>query len=240
MTEAAFWGLVTGSSLVIGAVVTFIARPRDRVVGLVMAFGAGALISAVAYEMLGEAVAEGDTEGVVIGLLAGSLVFFLGDTLIDNLGASQRKHIRGEEEEGQPLAIVLGTVLDGVPESLVLGISLIDGGGASIALVGATFMSNLPEAIAATSGLEKRRWSRGPILLMWTGIMLVTAVASAFGFAVFENSTATGVWVEAFAAGAILTMLADAMIPEAYKHGGRLAGVVLVLGFVASLSLTLA
>lgn len=115
MAEAAFWGLITGSSLVIGAIVTIIARPRELVVGLIMAFGAGALISAVAYEMLGEAVAEGDTEGVVIGLLAGSLVFFLGDTYIDSLGASQRKHIQGEENEGQPMAIVLGTILDGVP-----------------------------------------------------------------------------------------------------------------------------
>jgi ZIP family zinc transporter len=241
MAEAALWGLLAASSLVFGAVTALTIRLSHRVIGLVMAFGAGALISAVAYEMLGEAVAEGDSERVVIGLLTGSLVFYGADTVISRMGASQRKRIQEHDPaEGQPQAIVLGTVLDGIPESLVIGMSLVDGGGASVALIAATFISNVPESIAATAGLKSRGWSSVGILAMWIGIAAVSAAAAALGYAIFEDATQTGTWIEAFAAGAILTMLADAMIPEAYEASGRTAGVVLVMGFVASLSLTLA
>jgi ZIP family zinc transporter len=208
-------------------------------VGLVLAFGAGALISAVAYELLGEAVFERDTSGVVLGLLAGALVYVLGDIFITRAGGGERKGAEAEEDSSG-LAIVLGTVLDGIPESFVLGLTLI-GGNVSLAFVAAVFVSNLPEAIGATSSLASSGWKAARIMAMWVGLATVCIVFAMLGYAVFESAEdATGQRVEAFAAGAMLAMLADTMMPEGFKQGGNWAGMATVFGFILAVTLRLA
>jgi zinc transporter, ZIP family len=233
MAESFAWGLLAGSSLVIGGLIALTVPLGRRVLGLVMAFGAGVLISAVSFELVSEAFHTSAGEGGVgLGLFLGATVFFVGDTIIDVRGGSQRKASSGTQEAGSALAIVLGIILDGIPESFVLGLSVLEAGAVSAAFLVAVFLSNLPEAIAATTGLAKAGWATGRILALWTVVMIVSGLAALAGYGLLDSaSPKTIAVVLAFAAGAILTMLADTMMPEAFEHGGRLAGVVTTFGF---------
>jgi ZIP family zinc transporter len=239
VSEAALWGLVAGSSLLIGAVVSFKLQPGHRTIGLLMGFGSGALISAIAYELVGDAFeAAGGSGAVAGGVAAGALTFFLGDLAIERRGGGGRKSSRAPRDTSQNRAIVLGTVLDGIPEGIVLGVALIGGGGGSVAMIGAVFMSNLPEAIAATSGLAQGGMSRRRLYRMWTVIMLVTAASALVGYGLFDNASAELIaFTQAFAGGALLVMLADTMMPEAFKEGGRPVGLLTALGFAVAFAL---
>jgi ZIP family zinc transporter len=208
----------------------------DRVLGLVMAFGAGVLISAVAYELFLEAteIAE-NRRWIATGLFAGALTFFVGDSLIDRMGGEGRKSMGGRQAGGAALAIVLGIVLDGIPESFVVGIDLLSGEGVSAAFIAAVFLSNLPESAAASSGLAKAGWQHSRIYALWAGVTLVAGVAAALGNGLFGDASPDAIaFVLAFAAGAILTMLADTMMPEAFERGGRWAGLLTTLGFATA------
>ncbi len=240
MAEALGWGLLAGSSLLIGGVLALTLPIGRRLLGLVMAFGGGVLISAVAYELVEEAFrTSAGGGGVALGLLAGSATFFAGDWLIASMGGGRRKHSGGDQAGGSGLAIVLGIVLDGIPESIVLGLSLLTGQGVSVAVIFAIFLSNLPEAIAASSGLAIAGWSRPRVLGLWLLLTVVTGLASLAGFALLGGaSPATVAFTLAFAGGAILTMLADTMMPEAFENGGRLVGVFTTLGFAVAFAVT--
>jgi zinc transporter, ZIP family len=230
---AAFgWGLLAASSLLIGGLLVLRVRVGGRALGLIMAFGAGVLISAVAYELVEEAFATSKGGGVAGGLAAGALVFFLGDTIIDRMGGDGRKSMAGGHEAGTALAIVLGIVLDGIPESAVIGLTILQGGTVSAAMLVAVFLSNLPEAIAATTGLRLSGWGTRQIIGLWLGVMLVSALASLAGYGLFDSASPSATaFVLSFAAGAILTMLADTMMPEAFERGGKLVGLATTLGF---------
>jgi len=243
--EGAFvWGLVAASSLVIGAVIAFLFHISTRVVGLIMGFGAGVLISAVAFDLIEEALAETSGHGTIaVGIFAGCLVFFLGDRAIDGLGGAERKDPEGVEPTeasgsgggGSSLSIVLGTVLDGIPESLVIGLTIFKGGAVGFAYLIAVFISNLPESISATSGLLAGGWSKQKALGMWIGIAIISAVASVLGYTLFQDASPDVLaFVLAFAGGAILTMLANTMMPEAFEHGGKLTGIAVTLGFAVA------
>jgi ZIP family zinc transporter len=234
---AAFgWGLVSASSLVIGSLVAIWLHIGLRLIGLIMAFGAGVLISAVAFDLIEEAADKSSGEGAVAwGLFIGCGVFFAGDWLISRMGGADRKDATGDQEGGSPLAIVLGTVLDGIPESMVIGLTIYEGGAVGAAYLAAVFISNLPEAISSTTGLLSSGWERSRVLWMWIGIAVISAIASLAGYGLFQDSSpATVAFVLAFAAGAILTMLANTMMPEAFEHGGKLVGVVTTVGFAVA------
>ena len=234
---AAFgWGLLSASSLVIGSLLAIWLKISLRVIGLIMAFGAGVLISAVAFDRVEEAAeTSSGAGGVALGLFVGCGVFFGGDLLISRLGGGDRKDATGDQADGSPLAIVLGTVLDGIPESMVIGLTIFQGGAVGAAYLSAVFISNLPEAISSTSGLLTGGWTKSRVLWMWVSIAVISAIASLAGYGLFQNASPTTVaFVLAFAAGAILTMLADTMMPEAFEHGGKLVGVVTTLGFAVA------
>jgi len=233
MGESFVWGIVAGSSLVLGGLLALRLRIGNRALGLVMAFGAGVLISAVAFELVHEAfVTSAGDGGVALGLFAGSTVFFLGDTLIGRLGGSGRKSSSGGQAAGSALAIVLGIVLDGIPESLVLGLTVLEAGTVSAAFLVAVFLSNLPESIAATTGLSRAGWRGSRIVWLWILVMAVSGLAALAGYALLDSaSPRTVAFVLAFAGGAILTMLADTMMPEAFEHGGKLVGLFTTFGF---------
>ena len=189
MWAALGWGLFAGSSLILGGVLALVLPIRERLLGLIMAFGAGVLISAVAYELVAEAFETSAGSGeIALGLAAGALTFFVGDLLVDRLGGGGRKKIRGSAGAGSALAIVLGIVLDGIPESAVIGLGLLEGTGVSVAVIAAVFLSNLPEAIAATTGLVSDGWTRGRILILWVVVTLVCGLASLLGYAVFDSA----------------------------------------------------
>jgi ZIP family zinc transporter len=240
VTEAFGWGLFGASSLLLGGVIAVLRPIGARVLGLVMAFGAGVLISAVAFELVEEAFQRsGLLSDVALGLFAGCAVYSLGDAAVDRLGGADRKSSGGEQASGAPLAIVLGIVLDGIPESAVLGLTLLEGGAISVAMLAAVFISNLPEAVAATSGLVTAGWKGVNVLGLWVGVMLVSALAALVGYALFDGASPSAIaFVLAFAGGAILTMLADTMMPEAFAHGGKLVGVFTTLGFATAFAIS--
>ena len=238
MLEAAFWGLVTGGSLWVGAALALL-RPPSRLIGLAMAFGSGALIAAVAYELVLDAVAT-DLELAAIGFACGGLVFYFGDWAIDRRGGVGRKSIAGDKQlAGSANAILLGTVLDGIPESFVLGASLAQEGVVPVAVVVGVFASNVPEALSGTTGLLQAGWTQTRLFVMWSGVVAVSVVASVLGWRLLETMGSDGgAFATAFAAGAVLVMLADTLMPEAFELGGREAGLLTALGFAVGFGLS--
>ena len=232
-------GTLAASSLVIGAVVAIVFKIGLRTIGLIMAFGGGVLISAVAFDLVEEAYGMSSGHGwVVSGIFAGCLVYFGGDWLIDRAGGKNRKDADGGQADGSSMAIVLGSVLDGVPESMVIGLTIFQGGAVGAAYLIAVFISNLPESISSTSGLLTSGWKKPKILWMWIAIALISGLASLIGYVVFQNSSPGVIaFVHAFAAGAILTMLSDTMMPEAYQHGGKWVGIATTLGFAVAFTI---
>ena len=237
MTAAFLWGGLAACSLLIG----YLLAERglsNRTIGLIMGFGAGALISAIAYELVPESAVGGWSMAGFFVL--GALVFFGGDWIVDRQGGAHRKKIKGHEDSGSGAAIFVGTLLDNIPESMVLGMGLAMGGSISVAFLLAVFISNLPEGIAGTANLAKAGHSRRSMLWMWLSLVLISAASAALGFGIVEwLPTSDGSLAQAFAAGAMLTMLADAMMPEAFEHGGRLVGLFTVLGFGVAAGLSM-
>src|SRR5262245_28686751 len=238
MAEAAGWGLFGASSLLIGAVIGLKVSIPTRVIGLILGFGAGTLISAVAFELTDEAYNLGGADTLTLGLALGALTYFVGDLAIARRGADQRmnpgKRRAGSTPQGADAAsaLLLGAVLDGIPESAVIGISLLGGGSVSAAVLAAVFISNLPEAIASSTGMKMERVSTRHVLTTWVVVVLISGMASAVGYGLLEGASGNTVaLLEAFAGGAVLTMLVDTMIPEANKDGGRAVGLATVLGF---------
>jgi ZIP family zinc transporter len=234
------WGLLASSSLLVGGALVMSVPIGPKVLGLIMAFGAGVLISAVSFELVQEAF---DTSpwsgGVAVGLLAGSLSFFAGDWLIDRAGGEDRKRSRTTHAAGTGLPIVLGIVLDGIPESFVLGLTVLQAGTVSVAFLVAVFISNVPEAVAATSGLLQSGWTRARVLVLWSGVAVVSALSALAGYALLDGASPTAIaFVLSFAGGAILTMLADTMMPEAFENEGKLVGIVTTLGFALAFAVS--
>ncbi len=238
MLEAVFWGLVTAGSLWVGAALA-VARPGNRWIGLAMAFGSGALIAAVAYELVIDAFAT-DLELASLGFAGGALAFYVGDWALDRRGGHGRKSMTGENQlAGSAMAIVLGTVLDGIPESFVLGASLAQEGVVPIAVVVGVFVSNVPESLSGTTGLFEAGWTRGKVLAMWSIVVVVSVVAAVTGWLLLDTMGSTGgAFATSFAAGALLVMLADTLMPEAFHLGGRETGLVTALGFAVGFGLS--
>ena len=228
MDAALGWGSLSAFSLVLGALLA-LSRPwPERLVGLVLAFGAGALISAVSFELAEEGIELGDPGTVAAGLAAGALVYYLLDGVVGRIGGSQA---------GTGLA--LGAFLDGIPEQLVLGIGLAAGEGVSVGLLVAIFVSNLPEAIGSASEMRTARRDDRTILRLWLAVATVCAVATVIGYAVADAvSDDLKAAIDGFAAGALLVMLVDSMIPDATRASGRSAGLVTVLGFAVAAGLS--
>ena len=237
---AGAYGAIAASSLIIGALIALVRTVPKRQLGLIMAFGSGVLISSVAYELVEEAVAIGGQIPLAAGLALGSVVFFLGDRLIDGLGGEGMGSVNGPESPGSGLAIVLGAALDGVPESIVLGLTIASGGETGLAFFAAVFLSNLPEGIAGTAGLQKGGWDRWRIIRLWTIVVIASAIASLVGATVLAGGQGeVHAFILGFAGGAILTMLADTLIPEAFENAGNLAGLMTTLGFGLAFALSL-
>jgi ZIP family zinc transporter len=233
MSASFGWGFFSGCALLLGAWLAWSLSIGRRTLGAIMAFGAGVLVSAVSFELVEKADATTDGDWVIaVGMLLGAITFFWGDTLIDRAGGKHRgrAHPQGGESSGP--AILLGTVLDGIPESVVIGVGLVSGGGVSVAMVAAVFLSNLPEAIASTTGLRTSGWCAGRLFGMWLAVAVVAGLASLAGYALLRTAPDELVaGVQAFAAGALLTMIADSMMPQAFAMNGRTAGLLTTLGF---------
>jgi zinc transporter, ZIP family len=241
MLTALGWGALAAGSLVLGAGLALVRNWSDRLVGLVLAFGAGALISAVAFELALDGIELGGAAAVGIGFVAGALAFFLLDGLLDRpSGDSGGSGGSGDSPDSDPAkALALGAFLDGVPEQAVLGLGLAAGGGISVSLIMAIFISNLPEAIGSAAKMRAHRRSDATILRLWIVVAVVCTIATLVGYAIGDSvSGELEGGVNGFAAGALLVMLTDSMIPEARKNGGRAAGLAVAVGFALAAGLS--
>ena len=243
MVEAALWGFVGGAALMIGALIGLSLPVPIRIVGLVMGFGVGVLISAVAFELTGAAYDRAGPVPVVLGLSAGALTFFAGDWVIDRKGGESRKDPTGTDAgagSSAATSLVLGALLDGIPESAAIGVSLVGGGSVGIAVVIAVFLSNIPEALSASAGMKRDGRSVGYIVGLWALVVMASTIAAALGYGLLGGAGETTLAVtETFAAGAVLTMLADTMVPEAVGHAGAAVGLACVTGFICSFLLSM-
>jgi zinc transporter, ZIP family len=239
--EAGLWGVLAASSLLLGAAAGFLLPIPRHVIALVMAFGAGVLISAVAFELTEEAYGIGGGDAVAVGLGTGALAFFAGDWWIDRMGGAMRKRSGTQQAEGNARAIAFGAALDAVPESAAIGLSLLYGGAVEAALVGAVFLSNVPEALSSAAGSRKAGVAMRSLLVRWAGIVLLSGVSAALGYVLLDGASDNLVaWTQAFAGGAVLCMLADTMMPEAFEDYDRrpAVGLVVVIGFAAAFLLS--
>jgi ZIP family zinc transporter len=241
---AGFWGTVAGAALVIGALVGYFVSVPPRLIAGIMAYGSGVLISALSFELMDNAFQRGGFDSTALGFLGGALVYTLINVYLSRKGAKHRKR-SGEkqpsesDDNGSGLAIAVGALLDGIPESIAIGVSLLAGGTVSFVAVTAIFLSNIPEGLSSAAGMKKA--GRGPAYIfgVWTGIALISGVASLVGCTLFRGASPDAIAATiAVAAGAILSMLVDTMIPEAFDEAHNFAGLIAVMGFLTAFVLT--
>jgi ZIP family zinc transporter len=237
MWAALGWGALAASSLVIGVWLAFVRSWSQALIGLVLAFGAGALISAVSLELVEEGLGLGSAGAVATGLALGALTYFFADRAL----ANRDKTAPGKSGGDAGISLALGSFLDGIPEQAVLGIGLAGGEPVSVALLVAIFVSNLPEGIGSAIDMQAGGESRKRIFRLFLVVALVCTLSTVLGFAIADSVSGDfQAGIEGFAAGALLVMLIDSMIPESKEKAGRPAGLLAVLGFAVATALSTA
>lgn len=256
MITAALYGLLASSGLLLGAIIGIVTSPSRRVVASVIAFGSGVLVSALTFELMDEAFEKGHPAFVVAGFLLGALVYVSASYLLDRLAARSAKregrHARDVEPGAEHIpesseaaavsgtALLLGAILDGVPENAAIGISLYaEGKGLGLVLLAAVFLGNLPESISSSVGMRQEGRSRAYILGMWGAAVVVCTLASVAGYTLLAGLSPNMISAMlALAAGGILAMLADTMMPEAFQHGGPFVALATAIGFLCAFLLS--
>ncbi|MFI7124859.1 ZIP family metal transporter [Nonomuraea sp. NPDC050153] len=238
--EALLWGLLAGGALVMGAAVAWLVRVPARVIAMIMAFGAGVLISALSFELMDEAERTGGLLPTATGFLAGACAYVAANALLARYGARHRKRSGDQqpseaEVQGSGAAIAVGALLDGVPESVVLGLSLVGGGKVGFAVLAAVFISNVPEGLSSAAGMKRAGRGARYVFGIWGGIALASGLAAMLGYLTMQSaSPAVTAMIMGVAAGAILAMVADTMIPEAFERAHTLTGLIATIGFLAA------
>jgi ZIP family zinc transporter len=243
--QAAGWGVLSASGLLIGAVGGYYTRLQHTTIARAMTFAAGVLLAVVALDLVIDAHDASSLPWTVIGLLCGAAMFSSVNWLLSRSGAQNRKRCgecveqpREEQQPGSGLAIAAGTFLDGVPEGVVLALDMLQHGAPGIGTVAAFFLANIPEALSSSAGMRWAGRSARYVFVMWTGIVLLVGIASAAaGLVLGGAAPAIRATVETFAAGAILALVSETMIPEAFHGSPQFKGLLLVVGFVALLIL---
>lgn len=238
---AGFWGSVAGSALVIGALVGYFLPVPQRLIAAVMAFGAGVLVSVLSFDLMDEAYRQGGFVATGAGFLAGAAIYTVVNVYLSRRGAKHRKRSGDQiaRSGGSGLILAAGALLDGIPESIVIGLSLLSGGAVSAVAVIGIFLSNIPEGLSSASGMRKAGWSATRVVGVWTAIALISGLAALLGYAAFGGLPIELVAaVTAIAAGGVLAMIADTMIPEAFEVAHEFTGLITVAGFLVAFVLS--
>ena len=243
--EAGLWGWLAGGALLIGALLGYYLSIPARLIAAVMAFGSGVLISALSFELMDEAYKEGGLVATASGFIAGAIIYTAANWILAQHGAKHRKR-SGEQQADEAsqnnensAAIEIGALLDGIPESIVIGLSMLGGSKVSLVAVIAIFLSNIPEGMSSAAGMKTAGRSKLYIFGIWGGITLIAGIAAILGYAVFSSfSNEVIAATTAVAAGAILAMIADTMMPEAFETAHNWAGLITVIGFLSAFMLT--
>jgi ZIP family zinc transporter len=241
--QAGAWGALAGGALVVGAAVAWFVRVPRPVVASVMAFGAGVLISALSFDLVDEAETTGGLTATACGFLAGAVTYVLANVALARRGARHRKRSEDQqpseqEQSGSGTAIAVGALLDGIPESVVLGLSLLGGSGVGVPVLAAIFISNLPEGLSSAAGMKRSGRSARYVFGVWVGIAVASGLAGLLGCLLLQDaSDGTIAVITAVAAGAILAMVADTMIPEAFERTHLYAGLIAGVGFLLAFAI---
>jgi len=228
MLEAFGLGALAQSSLLLAGLLACWVTVSRRVIGVLAGFGAGALISAVSFDLIAEAEELASWE-LTLWMLVGVAVFVGGDYVVE------RRF--GNEGTGGSMGIVVGSVVDGVPESIIFGIQIATGFPVSPSFLAAVFVSNVPQAMAPSADLSASGWSARRIGRLWLLVVLACGAAAALGFVASDlTSAATGERMAALAAGGLLAMLTNSLMPFAFERAGALAGVATVVGFCVAIA----
>lgn len=243
--QAAFWGLVAGSGLLLGAVAAYFWELPHRVIATIMAFGGGVLISVLSLRLVAEAYAQSGIGPTLTGFIGGAALFSTVNWLLSKRGARNRKRC-GEcvqqpseaEVKGSGLAIAIGALMDGIPESLVLGLGTLTGMAIGGGVLAGFFLSNIPQGLSSAAGMKAAGRSARYIFGVWSGIMVASGIAAFAGYTIFSRLAPEGVGAStALAAGGLLAMLAETMIPEAFEKAQSFIGLITVTGFLAALAI---
>ncbi|WP_121612340.1 ZIP family metal transporter [Mesobacillus foraminis] len=237
MWNAALWGAISGSAVLLGALGAIFLHIPKKVIGDIMACGTGVLIGAASFELLGESVHKGGIAATATGFLSGALLFTIFDCIISKRGAKHRKR-SGKSSQTAGIAIFIGTVIDAIPESMMLGASLIGRQSVSWLLVVAIFLSNLPEGLSSTSGLMNGGYSKPKIFTLWFSVLVISSLSAWAGYFFLANAPDfVMAGIAAFAGGGIIAMVSSTMMPEAYEDSGPVTGMFAAIGLLISLLL---
>jgi ZIP family zinc transporter len=242
--QAACWGLLAGSGLLIGAVVgvAVAGRLSHRIIAAVMGFGGGVLIALLSVDLMDSAFNDGGPVAATVGFLVGATAFSALNWRLAQSGAKHRNRC-GEcvaqpsevAHPGSGLAIALGAALDGVPESVVIGLSVLDGATPGLGLVAGFFLANVPQGLSSASGMKKAGRSSRYIVGLGTGVLLISGLSAIAGYLLLGMAApALPATILAFAAGGVLAMLAESMIPEAFAEAQPFIGLITVVGFLVA------
>ena len=242
--QAALWGLLAGSGLLVGAVVAvaFDGRLSHRVIAAIIGFGGGVLIAVLSVDLMDSAFQGGGPTAAAFGFLLGATAFCAINWRLGQHGGRHRNRC-GEcvaqpseaEHRGSGVAIAAGAVLDGIPESLVIGLSLAADETIGLGLVAGFFLANVPQGLSSATGMRRARRSSRFIFRLCAGILLTSSLAAVAGYLLLGTAApALSATIVAFAAGGVLAMLAESMIPEAFEDAQPFIGLITVVGFLVA------
>lgn len=234
--QAALWGGLAGSALLLGATIGYFINLSHRVVSGIMAFGTGVLISALSFDLMEEAVTKGGVLAAAIGFAIGVVLYSTANLILDQYGAKHRKRSRKSspvKTASAGTAIALGALIDGIPESAAIGVSLLDGQGVALVAMLAIFISNVPEGLSSTAGMKRDGKSLKSIFGMWFVIVGALIISAFLGYTfIGPMGPVIIAGAIAVAAGAILVMLVQTMIPEAVDDIHSATGPIAATGFL--------
>ncbi|KPL59957.1 ZIP family metal transporter [Rossellomorea vietnamensis] len=239
MLQAALWGGVASLSLLIGAIMAIFLHIPKKVVAYIMALGTGLIIGSATFDLLSEAEGKADLMYLISMFLLGALLFTLFEIFISNKGGSERKRSKKNPHGHSGIAIYVGTIMDAIPESIIIGVSFIESQSMQWVFILAIFISNLPESLSSSIGLKLDRYSTKKILFLWGSVVILSSLSSLFGYVLLQDAPeSTSYIIGAFGAGGLLAMASSTMLPEAFEEGGPIVGFLSSLGIILSFVLT--